>query len=340
MLIKQHFCSVDMHAIATLASHSALQILKGAKDEGFSTLLLCQKDRVKLYRSFRVADEIIELAHVSDFGSAEQQLAQKKAIIIPHGSFVQYVGPEKCMNLKMLYYGNKSVLKWESDRTLQQQWLEKAGLTLPRVFSSSSEITVPVIVKSHGAAGGHGYFIAKNEQDFHAKKQNVREPFIIQEYIVGVPVYIHYFYSALTQELDIMGFDRRYETNVDGIGRIPARDQSDLQPSYVVVGNIPIVLRESLLPVVFEMGERVIEASKSIDGKGLFGPFCLETILTPDQQFIVFEISARIVAGTNPFVDGSPYTSVKYGIPMSTGRRIARDIKEAIARNELHKVTT
>ena len=326
-----------MHAIATLASHSALQILKGAKDEGFRAILLCQKDRVKLYRSFRVADEIIELSG-SDFSFAEEQLIQKKAIIIPHGSFVQYVGAEKCMQLKVSYYGNKSVLAWESNRDLQHQWLQKAGLRTPRVFASASEITSPVIVKSHGAAGGQGYFIAKSEQEFHAKKQ-LAGPLIIQEYIVGVPVYIHYFYSAITNELDIMGFDRRYETNVDGIGRIPAQDQGDLTPSYVVVGNIPLVIRESLLPEVYEMGLRVVEASKSIDG-GLWGPFCLETIITPDQHFFVFEISARIVAGTNPFVDGSPYTSVKFGVPMSTGRRIARDIKEAIERNEMHKVIT
>ena len=29
--------------IATLGSHSALQILKGAKDEGFNTLLVCEE---------------------------------------------------------------------------------------------------------------------------------------------------------------------------------------------------------------------------------------------------------------------------------------------------------
>jgi 5-formaminoimidazole-4-carboxamide-1-(beta)-D-ribofuranosyl 5'-monophosphate synthetase len=49
----------------------------------------------------------------------------------------------------------------------------------------------------------------------------------------------------------------------------------------------------------------------------------------------VFEISARIVAGTNPFVEGSPYTALKYDVPMSTGRRIAREIKQAIEKGKL-----
>ena len=31
------------HTIATLGSHCALQLLKGAKDEGLRTLLVCEK---------------------------------------------------------------------------------------------------------------------------------------------------------------------------------------------------------------------------------------------------------------------------------------------------------
>ncbi|MFZ1076509.1 MAG: DUF1246 domain-containing protein, partial [Nitrosotalea sp.] len=41
-----------MVSIATLGSHCALQVLKGAKDEGFRTLLICEKKRERLYRRF------------------------------------------------------------------------------------------------------------------------------------------------------------------------------------------------------------------------------------------------------------------------------------------------
>ena len=71
---------------------------------------------------------------------------------------------------------------------------------------------------------------------------------------------------------------------------------------------------------------------------GLFGPFCLEMILDPNLNFFVFEISARIVAGTNPYINGSPYTWLRYDEPMSTGRRIARDIKEAITAGKIETV--
>ena len=135
-----------------------------------------------------------------------------------------------------------------------------------------------------------------------------------------------------------MSLDRRYETNADAIGRIPAINQKHLNvnPEFVVVGNSPLVLRESLLPEAYAMGERIVTASKKcIDKRGLIGPFCLETIITPDQSFIAMEISCRIVAGTNLFIDGSPYTALTYNEPMSTGRRIAREIKNALKKNVL-----
>jgi len=145
----------------------------------------------------------------------------------------------------------------------------------------------------------------------------------------------------LTGKLEIMSMDRRYETNVDSLGRIPAAAQEhmDIEPSYVVVGNSPLVLRESMLAEAYRMGEDVVRVSQEIcPSKGLFGAFCIETIITPDAKFFVMEISARIVAGTNPFIDGSPYSYLNYSEPMSTGRRIAREIKNALLSNNLHAV--
>ena len=90
---------------------------------------------------------------------------------------------------------------------------------------------------------------------------------------------------------------------------------------------------------IIEAGERVINASKKLMG-GLWGPFCLEGVITEDMEFVVFEISARIVAGTNPFINGSPYTWIKYNEPMSTGRRIAREIKQAIEEERVDEILT
>jgi len=40
----------NQYTIATLGSHSALQILKGAKDEGFKTLCICLTGKEKPYQ--------------------------------------------------------------------------------------------------------------------------------------------------------------------------------------------------------------------------------------------------------------------------------------------------
>ncbi|CAD5243398.1 formate--phosphoribosylaminoimidazolecarboxamide ligase [Thermococcus camini] len=329
--------------IATYASHSALQILKGAKDEGFETVAF-GKARVRpLYtKYFPVADRFIEGTY------PEERLLELNAIVIPTGSFVAHLGIELVEKMRVPYYGNKEVLRWESDRSLERKWLEKAKLRLPRVYEDPDDIDGPVIVKPHGAKGGKGYFLAKSSEDFwrKAERLDIRDKedlagIQIQEYVLGVPVYPHYFYSKLNRELELMSIDRRYESNADAIGRIPAREQleMELNTNYTVIGNIPLVLRESLLMDIIDAGERVVEAAEKLMG-GLWGPFCLEGVFTEELEFVVFEISARIVAGTNPFVHGSPYSWLRYDYPVSTGRRIAMELRQAIEVGRLDEILT
>lgn len=330
------------YTIATLGSHSALQILKGAKDEGFRTLIVTTHDRESFYKRFKFIDKILTVKSFSEYEKIESQLKDENVILIPHGSFVAYLGAENNKKIAIPYFGNKSVLDWEQDRQMQRNWLKKAGINLPRQFDDIDDVTFPVIVKTYGAAGGKGYFYARDKVDFKKKIKSFKtEQYVIQEYIIGVTLYVAYFYSPITGEIEVMSMDRRYETNVDSLGRIPLHGQQglDIEPSYVVVGNQPLIIRESLLPEVYAMGERVVETSKKLmGGKGLFGPFCLEMVITPDQRMYVIEISGRIVAGTSLYIGGSPYADLIYDVPMSTGRRIAREIKTAIEKNELDKV--
>lgn len=334
--------NTSKYTIATLGSHSALQILKGAKDEGLKTLIVTTYDREDFYHRFKFIDKILTVKSFSEYKKIESQLKQENVILIPHGSFVAYLGAENNKKIQIPYFGNKSVLDWEQDRQMQRDWLKKAGINVPRQFDDLEEVTYPVIVKTYGAAGGKGYFYARDKADFKKKIKDLgTQQYVIQEYIIGVTLYIHYFYSPISREIEILSMDRRYETNVDSLGRIPLHGQQglDIEPSYVVVGNQPLIIRESLLPEAYAMGERVVEASKKLMGsRGLFGPFCLETVITPDQRIFVIEISGRIVAGTSLYIGGSPYADLIYDEPMSTGRRIAREIKIAIERNELDKV--
>ncbi len=334
-----------MPKIATIGSHSALQIVKGAKDEGFQTILISTKKQAKIYTElFPIADEVITLDSYHDFFKVEDYLLKQEAIIVPHGSLVAYIDQQKHDQMKVKYFGNKDILKWESNRQKQMDWLSRAGLTLPKIFDDYTQIDRPVIVKMYGAGGGSGYFFVSSREEFEQEmktRQFDLNKILIQEYIIGCPIYIHYFYSLLQDRLEILSLDRRYETNVDGIGRLTASTQMHLQmdPSFVVIGNSPLVVRESLLADLYEMGRNVVKISKEIcPTRGLYGPFCLETIVTPDQKFYVIEISARIVAGTNLFINGSPYSDLIFDVPMSTGRRIAREIKTSIEQNRLHEI--
>ena len=232
---------------------------------------------------------------------------------MPHGSFVAYLSLDEHKKMTIPYFGNKAVLDWEASRELQREWLSRAGSSCPASSRSGAEIDRPVIVKLYGAPGGKGYMFIR-DATISRRARRTREAYIIQEYIIGVPLYIHYFYSPLQDKLEIMSMDRRYETNVDSLGRIPAARRkawtSAPPTSWSATSRCAarVDARRSATH-----GEDVVKVSKEICGpKGLFGAFCIETIITPDIQFYIMEISARIVAGTNLFIDGSPYSYLNY----------------------------
>lgn len=351
-LITSHGVVLVMNSISTLGSHCALQVLKGARDEGFKTLLVCEKRREGLYKRFKFIDELILIDNFTQILDQDvfDKLQKNNTVLVPHGTLISNMNKQQIESIKVPFFGNRWILHWESDRKLKEQLMIESKLETPKSIKSPADINGLVIVKRHGAAGGKGYFLAWDAKSFNEgadklKKQGMikdENDLYIQEYVFGVPVYLQYFYSPLYNEVEFMGIDRRYESDVDGLGRIPSRHQQEVnvEPSYTVVGNIPMVLRESLLDEVYKMGERFIEASKRLVKPGMLGPFCIEGVYDRDGRFVSFEFSARIVAGTNLYIDGSPYTALTYNEPMSTGRRIAREVKNANNSNALDKVVT
>lgn len=341
-----------MSSVATLGSHCALQVLKGAKDEGLKTLLICEKKREKLYRRFSFIDEIVLVDSFNEIMDSRctNILKENNAVIIPHGTLIAQMDSSEIESIKAPIFGNKWILRWESDRNMKEKLMIESKLKIPRSIPSPTEIKSLTIAKRHGAAGGKGYFLATNEKDYNKKRDKLIKDGIIkgdndlylQEYALGVSAYLQYFYSELSGELEFFGVDRRYESDIDGLGRIPAQEQigADLIPSFNVVGNSPLVLRESLLEEVYSMGERFVEAARRLVSPGMTGPFCLEGVYDENGKFTTFEFSARIVAGTNLYISGSPYSSLIFDEPMSMGRRIAREIKNATSKNQLDKIVT
>ena len=338
--------------IATLGSHCSLQVLRGAKDEGFRTLLVCERRRLDLYRRFGFIDEIVEVGSFAEIlgDNCRRRLKQARSVLIPHGTLISQMKSDEIEKIDTPIFGNKWILRWEADRDLKEKLMREAGLKTPQAVRSKNEIKGLCIVKLHGAAGGRGYYLAWNRKSFEEGARRLIDQKIIreesdlyiQEFIRGVPVYLQYFYSPITEELELLGIDRRYESDIDGIGRIPAKQQlgAGVEPSYTVIGNIPLVLRESLLDEVYKMGENFVHAAERLVPPGMPGPFCLEGMYDSEGKFTTFEFSARIVAGTNLYLDGSPYSGLLYDEPMSMGRRIACEVKIAKKKGKLDKVVT
>ena len=341
-----------MTAIATLGSHCALQVLKGAKDEGIRTLLVCEKKREKLYKRFPFIDELILVDSFVDIleSKCQRTLEQNDAIIIPHGTLIAQMNSEQIESIKNPIFGNKWILRWESNREKKEELMREAKLPIPQKVSSPSQIDKLVIVKRQGAAGGKGYFMAASEEDYNTKRNGLisqgiisaDETLYIQEYAAGVLAYLQFFYSPIKEELEFFGVDQRHESDIEGLARIPSEQQmkNNKVPSFNVIGNSPLVLRESLLDEVYTMGENFVEAAKRRVSPGMNGPFCIEGVYDENAKFTSFEFSARIVAGTNIYMDGSPYYSLLYNEQMSMGKRIAREIKNAKDLNQLDKITT
>ena len=158
--------------IATLGSHTALHILRGAKQEGFKTAVVCEKGKEVPYERFGVADEFIFVDEYKDIVNEEvqEQLKAMNAIVVPHGSFVAYAGldnVEDKFNVPM--FGNRDILRWEAERDLERQLLVNGKIRIPMKYDDPAEIDRAVMVKFPGARGGRGYFVASSPEEFNEK---------------------------------------------------------------------------------------------------------------------------------------------------------------------------
>ena len=339
--------------IGTLGSHSSLNIFKGAKEEGLRTVCICKEKDAIIYQKYPLVDELITVKDFTELlnPNLQEHLRKLNTILIPHGSFTAYLSTEQLTNnLEVPIMGNRQLLHWEANRKRQENWLKQAGLRLPATFSTPDDIDRLTIAKLQGAKGGRGYFLANSPTAFYKKAAEMikrglltkedLEHVHLQEYALGVNIYPSYFSSILNNDVELLAMDRRYESAVDSIGKIPAQEQLEINiaPTYTVVGNFPIVLRESLLPEILQMGENVHKKAAELAPPGIIGPFCLETVITDDLKIYTFEISARIVAGTNVGIGTSPYAYLRYGENMYMGRRIALELKEATKQKRLHEI--
>lgn len=345
--------------VGVLGSHSALDVMDGAKDEGFRTVVVCQKGREKTYLMYkRLADEIIVLDKFSQIVDVniQEKLRELNTVFVPHRAFTTYVPYEDIEERFFVpIFGNRAMLRTEERWAPRNQYylLEKANIRQPKKFKNPEEIDRLVIVKVPEAKRKieRAFFTASNPDDFWRKaKERIERGIIteedlksavIEEFVIGTYFNFNYFYSPIDDELEFLGIDRRLQTNLYDFVNMPARQQLDVDIPLqnIEVGHMPATIRESLLEKVFEIGLRFVEVTKKEYPPGIIGPFALQGAVTVDLDIVVFDVSPR-VPGSPVLLTTSPYSKFKHGFVVGTGRRIAMEIKKAVNLNRLPDIVT
>jgi len=257
-------------------------------------------------------------------------------------------------------FGSRNLLRTE-ERTEEKDYywlLEKEGLPFPEKIDDPRNIEELSIVKLHHAVKKleRGFFTCSSYDEYRKKSEQLLKQGVITEedlkkarierYIIGPVFNFDFFYSPITKELELLGIDWRFETSLDGHVRLPAQQQLSLPekqqiPEYTVCGHNSATLRESQLEKVFELGERYVEATKKHYDYGIIGPFCLQTCVDKDLRFYIYDVAPRIGGGTNVHMSvGHPYGNTLWRRRVSTGRRIAMEIKMAAEEGKLKEIVS
>jgi 5-formaminoimidazole-4-carboxamide-1-(beta)-D-ribofuranosyl 5'-monophosphate synthetase len=363
--------------IGMIASHSALDVCDGGKDEGFETVAYTQRGRERTYSEYfkshydangnlirGMVDDVVVYDKFKEIMAPEEQqkIIDQNILFIPNRSFTSYVDMGEIeRNFRVPMFGNRSMLRTEErEEEKSYYWLlEKAGLPFPEKIDDPADIDGLVMVKLHHAVKKleRGFFTAASTAEYYEKSEILLKQGVITEdaleagrierYIIGPVFNFDMFYSPIETQgskLELIGIDWRFETSLDGHVRLPAPQQmtlleSQAYPEYTVCGHNSCTLRESLLEKAFDLGEIFIEAAKEHYAPGVIGPFCLQTCVDKDLNFYIYDVAPRVGGGTNVHMSvGHPYGNALWRTPLSTGRRIAMEVRRAIEMDKVAEV--
>ncbi len=365
--------------IGMTASHSALDICDGAIEEGFPTVAYCQKGREKTYSDYfrtvrssggrivrGMVDKAIVLDRFSDVLDPEfqQQMRDRNVIYIPNRSFTSYCSMQAIEDdFRVPMLGSRNMLRME-ERTEDQDYywiLEQAGLPHPEEIGDPEDIDCLCMVKLHHAEKKleRGFFSCASHAEYVEKSQSLLAQGVIdaeslsgariERYVIGPVFNLNFFYSPLEEDLpqlELLGVDWRFESSLDGHVRLPAPQQMTLPehqqiPEMTVVGHNTATIRESLLEDAFDLGEKFVTASKEHYDPGIIGPFCLQTCIDKDMNYWIYDVAPRVGGGTNVHLNsGHPYGNSLWRKEMSSGRRIALELRHAVEQDRLDEVLT
>ncbi len=365
--------------VGVVGSHSGLDTCDGATSEGFHTVAICQDGREKTFNNyFRTqrdasgkayrgcVDETIILpkfANILD-ANVQEKLINDNILFVPNRSFVSYCGIDKVENdFKVPLVGSRNLLRSEERGDERDYYwiLEKANLPAPKKVEKPEDIDGLTIIKVHHKQKKleRGFFTAKDYDQFVEKsteliktgvlEENFLESARMEQYIIGPVFNLDFFYSPLEEKgekLELLGIDWRFESSLDGYCRLPGKQQVELEndgilPEYTVCGHNSATLRESLLDKAFALAEKYVAATKKYYDPGIIGPFCLQTCVDKDLNFYIYDVAPRIGGGTNIHMAvGHPYGNALWRSEMSTGRRLAMEIRRGIEEERMEELVS
>jgi 5-formaminoimidazole-4-carboxamide-1-(beta)-D-ribofuranosyl 5'-monophosphate synthetase len=349
---------LDDAKIGMIASHSALDLSAGARDENLPTVAICERGREQTYKRYpRIITKTIILEKFKDIikNEIQSQLRSLNIIFVPNRSLTAYVPVTDVeLNLQIPVFGNRWMLRTD-ERELQHDLLESAGITQPFRFMNYRDIDRLCMVKAMEPIKKieRAFFTCASPEEFLKKwkskfsgspaileEQLAEGEVWIEEFTTGAQFNFNYFYSPLKREVEFLGIDRRIQTNLDGILRLPAEDQigRKFDVDYVEIGHESATIRESMLEKVFDIGEKFVAASKKMYPPGIIGPFSLQGAVSPKLGIIIYDLSPRMPG--SPVLYSSPYSFYHWGYQVTSGRRVAMEIKEAIDTDDLQKIIT
>jgi 5-formaminoimidazole-4-carboxamide-1-(beta)-D-ribofuranosyl 5'-monophosphate synthetase len=359
--------------LASVGSHSALDVAQGALRCGLESLIVTARGREKTYARYfaRRSDpergcvaRTLELDAFADIllPDVQERLLAANVLFVPNRSFEVYLRERYSydrIEAEMLvpFFGNRRLLRAEERDEADNQYalLARAGIRHPRVFASPGEIDRLVMVKAAHARVGfeRAFFLCSSAAEYETQADRLSAAGMltgeglraarIEEYALGPSVNLNFFYSPLLEELELLGTDTRRQTNLDGLRGLPPAQlayAASIPVRMEEAGHIATTLTESMLEPAFELGERFVGAARELNPPGVIGPFALQCIIEagPPKAFVVYDVSLRIPG--SPGTRYTPYSAYRWGRDVSVGERIAMEVVMARDAERLGEVAT
>jgi len=357
-----------------------LVVCQKGREKTYAEYYKTRKDSSSPSGEVGCVDEVIIVDNFGDIVKPEiqEQLRSHNTIFIHSRYFWVYCDFNEIENNFMVpIFGSRTLVKLEERDHPNNQYvlLEKAGVRTPKIIRPGdsgmteeelnlkmnrhfTEVGSPLIVKVNEATRTYerAFFVVTSRAQYNETSRKMiesgkitapdLEKAVIEEFILGAQINFNFFYSPLTDRLELVGTDTRRQTSLDGFLRLDAKTQLELieagiKPSMIENGHVACTVKESILEKAFEVGEKFVSTiKKEVDG-GIIGPFALQGAVAAydgKEEIVIFDVSMRIPG--SPGTRFTPYSGYLYGENLSYGERIAMELKKAINSNNLESLLT